>query len=510
MNPQKMDRRKFLQRSALPGSAAALALCAYGSAAPAGSSAALNCTRQIPVAEAYDVVVCGGGPSGCAAALAARREGLNVLLVEGQSQLGGMATSGLVSHWLGGRTQNGDWVVGGLFRTLAQEAASRGCAKIPELPKDRVYQPHGWLPWFIHGIPLDPFAMAQFLDEKLLTAGVDLLLETRAIAAEVRHGQITHVVTQNKSGLEAVRAAAVIDATGDADLAALSGCEVQVGREADGLMTPASLTFHLYNVDHQVLGQAIETGKTPKFREKIQELRQKGEWPFPYDIFITVQLVQPDVVMVNTMRLPGVNGIDGRSRTKGLVEGRKEAFELLKIFRKHFPGFQNAQMKAVAALLGIRETRRIKGDFSLRVADLREGPELPDTVGFSMYGWDLPDPHRPSVQPLVDESTGKYIDKVQKTLSTPIPYRILVPRPVTNLLCPGRAVSVERDVLGPLRVMAPCMAMGEACGTAAAQMVRDKIAAADVSVPRLKARLREMGAIVDRQALPVIPPRQDP
>jgi hypothetical protein len=266
----------------------------------------------------------------------------------------------------------------------------------------------------------------------------------------------------------------------------------------------------VYNVDNQTLGDAIETGKTPKFRGKIQELRQSGEWPFPYDIFITVQLVQPDVAMVNTMRLPGENGIDAHSRTRGLVQGRKEAFQLLHILRKHFPGFQDAQMKAVASLLGIRETRRIKGDFSLRVADLRDGPELPDTVGFSMYGWDLPDPHKPSVQPLVDESTGKYIDKVQKALSTPIPYRIMVPRPVLNLLCPGRAVSVERDVLGPLRVMAPCMAMGEACGTAAAQMVRDKISAADVSVSRLKARLRQFGAIVDRQALPVIPPRQDP
>jgi len=510
MNTQRMDRRKFLQKSVFSGSAAALTLCGCGKPTPSASATALSYTKRIPVIEAYDVVVCGGGPSGCAAALAARREGLNVLLVEGQSQLGGMATSGLVSHWLGGRTQNGEWVVGGLFRSLVQEAASRGCAKIPELSKDRVYHPYGWLPWFIHGIPLDPFAMAQFLDDKMQAAGVAVLLDTRVIDTQVRNERITHVVLQNKGGIQAVPAAMVIDATGDADVAALSGCEVQVGREADGLMTPASLTFHLYNVDHRVLGDAIEIGKTPKLREKISELRQKGEWPFPYDIFITVKLVQEDVVMVNTMRLPGVNGIDGRSRTKGLVQGRKEAFELLKIFRKHFPGFQKAEMKAVASSLGIRETRRIKGDFSLRVADLRDGPELPDTVGFSMYGWDLPDPHKPSVQPLVDESTGKYLDKVQKALSTPIPYRIMVPRPVLNLLCPGRAVSVERDVLGPLRVMAPCMAMGEACGTAAAQIVRDKIAAAEVTVSRLKARLREVGAIVDRQALPVIPPRQDP
>jgi len=509
MNPlhnNEVTRRRFI------GAAAGAAgwTATFPSSASQARPGSLKFSCDAPVVDAYDVVVCGGGPSGCAAALAARREGLKVLLVEGHSQLGGMATSGLVSHWLGGRTQNGDWVVGGIFKTLVEEAASRGFAKMPQWTEDKVYQPHGWLPWFIHGIPLDPFAMAHFLDEKLLTAGIDLLLETRVIAAEVLNGRITHVLTQNKSGLAAVPAAAVIDATGDADVAALSGCELQVGREADGLMTPASLTFHLYNVDHQALGDAIESGRTPKFREKIKQLRQAGEWPFPYDIFISVQLVQQDVAMINTMRLPGVNGIDGRSRTKGLVEGRKEAFALLRIFRKHFPGFQKAEMKAVASLLGIRETRRIKGDFSLRVADLRDGPELPDTVGFSMYGWDLPDPHKPSVQPLVDESTGKYINKVQKALSTPIPYRIMVPRPVTNLLCPGRAVSVERDVLGPLRVMAPCMAMGEACGTAAAQMVRDRISAAEVSVSRLRTRLREVGAIVDRQALPVIPPRQDP
>jgi len=110
-------------------------------------------SRQLSVLTPYDVVVCGGGPSGCAAALAARREGLRVLLVEDQAQLGGMATSGLVSHWLGGRTQEGEWVIRGLFRTLVEEAAACGCAIKPRLTDGRVYHPHGWLPWFIHGIP---------------------------------------------------------------------------------------------------------------------------------------------------------------------------------------------------------------------------------------------------------------------------------------------------------------------------------------------------------------------
>jgi hypothetical protein len=470
----------------------------------------MHYTRQLPVLTPYDVVVCGGGPSGCAAALAAKREGLRVLLLEGQAQLGGMATSGLVSHWLGGRTQEGDWVVGGLFRTLVEETVARGCALKPQLTSGRRYQPHGWLPWFVHGIPLDPFATAQYLDDKILAAGIDVLYETQVIDVCVLDNRITHVILQNKSGVQAVPATAVIDCTGDADVAAFSGCELKTGREGDGLMTPASLTFHLCNVDHQALGAVIERQKSPKFREKIDGLRTAGEWPFAYDIFISVQLVQQDVAMINTMRLTGVNGTDGESRTKGLIAGRREAYALLRTFRRHFPGFEHAEMKCVASQLGVRETRRIQADFCLRVADLAEGKEFEDTVGFSMYGWDLPDPLRPSHQPLVDESKGTFINKVAKELFTPIPYRMMVPRPTLNLLCPGRAVCVERDVLGPLRVMAPCMAMGEACGVASAQIVRDGLAAKDVDVPSLRDRLRAVGAQVDRQALPPISPRQDP
>ena len=177
--------------------------------------------------------------------------------------------------------------------------------------------------------------------------------------------------------------------------------------------------------------------------------------------------------MINMVQVPGVNGVDARSRTQGLIRGRADAFQMLEVFRKHFPGFEHAKMKCVASMLGVRESRRIQGEFRLRVDQLKSNTTFEDTIGFSMYGWDLLDPKRPNFQPLVDFSGGKYTSKVAKSPSTPIPYRIMVPRPVTNLLCPGRAVSVERDVLGPLRVMAPCMAMGEACGVAAGQIVRE-------------------------------------
>ena len=458
---------------------------------------------------AVDVRVAGGGPAGCAAAIAARRRGLSVLVVEATSALGGMATSGQVAHWLGGRSPGGRWVVGGLFRELAEGAVADGCAIFPAMPAGQTYQPYAWLPWFIHGVPLDPYRLVPFLERKLADEGVMFRYETRVVGARMENGRLSHVVTHGKEGFASIPVRCVIDATGDADVAALAGCPVQVGRDGDHLTTPASLTFHLSHVDHVALQQTIETSRSPKFRELIRRLRASGEWPFPCDIFISVKGLAEDEAMINTTRLLCVDGLDAASRTKAYVDGRREGLRMLDIFRRHFPGFAHAQLKSVAPLLGVRESRRIVGTFALGVADLSAGTEFPDTIGFSMYGWDLPDPKRPSVQPLVDESGGGFVNKVRKGLATPIPFRIMVPRKCGNLLCPGRAVSVERDVLGPLRVMAPCMAMGEACGVAAEQIAAGTANAA-VDVARVRAILRANGCIVDAAALPPIEPRVDP
>jgi hypothetical protein len=138
----------------------------------------------------------------------------------------------------------------------------------------------------------------------------------------------------------------------------------------------------------------------------------------------------------------------------------------------------------------VRETRRIVGDFVYTVADVLAGRDFEDTIAFSGYSWDLPDPKRPSHQPMHERKVRL------KRPYTPVPYRCLVPRPIENLICPGRAISVERDVLGPLRVMAPCFAMGEAAGLAAAQVIHDGVAFKDVEVKRLRQSLAGNGAIV--------------
>jgi hypothetical protein len=484
-----LSRRDFLGAAACAAGASVAAGAApeTGQQQPEGT---LRFEPRVPVADPYDVVVCGGGPSGCAAALAARRAGAKVLLIEGQGQLGGNGTSGLVSHWLGGRTSDcRQWVVGGIFRELSEEAARRGAALIPTPPAGKKYQPHGWYQGQLTaGIPFDPFRVAALLDEKMAESGVDVLLLTQVVDVALDQAQkrITHVVVCNKSGLAAVPARAVVDATGDADLAARSGCKVVKGRDEDGLMTPASLTFHVDHVDQDALSAYIHEHDCPRFRRKIAELRAAGEWTFPYDIFISVQLDEPGTMMINTTRLTGTDGTDARSLSQGMIRGRAEIERLMELMRNHFPGFEQVRLKCVAPALGVRETRRIVGPYVLTVEDLNRGVDFEDTIGFSAYGWDLPDPKRPSHNP----AHGR------KRPVTPIPFRVMVPQPVENLICPGRAISVERPVLGPLRVMAPCMAMGQAAGTAAAQVAAAGTAFGVLDTNTLRNRLTENGAIV--------------
>ena len=211
--------------------------------------------------------------------------------------------------------------------------------------------------------------------------------------------------------------------------------------------------------------------------------------PFAVSGLLDEKMAAASVTLLNTPRITGIDGTDGASVTAGMIQGRREILQLLEVMRKHFPGCANARLRSVAPLLGVRETRRIVGDFRLTVQDVVDQRAVPDTIGFTAYGWDLPDPIKPSYQPMTEART-------KRIAITPIPYPILLPRPVPNLICPGRAVSVERHVLGPLREQAPCMAIGQAAGTAAS-LVPAGAGFADVEVPALRQRLRDQGAIVD-------------
>jgi hypothetical protein len=179
----------------------------------------------------------------------------------------------------------------------------------------------------------------------------------------------------------------------------------------------------------------------------------------------------------------GIDYTDGRSVSAYMMRGRNEVFKLYETMKKRIPGFEDSRRRTVAPVLGVRESRRIVGDFVLSVEDFVRN-DCSDAIGLTAYGWDL---H-------YLERTG-FEDKMPPVCR--IPYRIMVPRPIRNLICPGRAVSAERNNLGPLRVMAPCMAMGEAAGQAARQVVGKKIPFRDVDTAVLRNELVEEGAIVD-------------
>ena len=484
----KRSRRSFLK---VMGSSAAIGAFPYAHSGNADENT-IPYQQQIPIQETYDVIVCGGGPAGLTSALAARREGMRVLILESQGQLGGMSTSGLVSHWLGGRSSDCQtWVVGGLFKTLSLQAAELGFALIPNQEPDNRRSPHGWgRGQLTAGIPLDPYGLSWLLDQKMKQAGIDVLFHTNAIDVRIKNNHISHVIAFNKSGLLAFPARAIIDATGDADIAFRSGCDTIKGRKEDGLMTPVTLEFHVYNVNQQKFSDYIHEHKASRFLKEIKQWTEQGIWTFSYNRFITVQLIEEGTFMVNTPRLTGIDGTNGYSKSEGMIRGREEIFELLNIMRQHIPGFEDVKLKAIAPLLGVRETRRIQGDFTLKVSDLVHGKKFRDTIGYTAYGWDLPDPKSPSYQPMSEKN-------IKKPEFTPIPYGVMVPTPVKNLICPGRAVCVERHVLGPVRVMAPCMAMGEAAGTAAKQVVQNGISFKQVDTRQLRHTLEQHGAIVE-------------
>ena len=228
-----------------------------------------------------------------------------------------------------------------------------------------------------------------------------------------------------------------------------------------------------------------------RFRAIINKLKEAGIWKFPYEIFISVMLTKKDIFMINTIRQVGIDGTNIDSLSRGITDGRKENFELFEIARKYFPGFGNARVREIAPIIGIRETRRIIGEYTLTVEDLITGNTFNDSIALSGYGWDLPNPKKPSYQP--------FHGVARKSKITQIPYRCLLPKGINNLIAVGRCISVEREVLGPVRVMGPCIAMGEAAGIATALALNENIAYNKVDTIALRKKIVKSGGLVDSQ-----------
>ncbi|MBQ8571354.1 MAG: FAD-dependent oxidoreductase [Kiritimatiellae bacterium] len=419
-------------------------------------------TLQTPIVAEYDVIVVGGGPAGFAAAVCAAREGAKTCIIEQCGGIGGVATSGLMSHWTG-NTQ------GGFYEEILQRSAEK-----PEL-RQTIH------PEKLHGVML----------EMLLEAGVEVRLYTFAVAPVMDENKIIGVVVESKSGRQALMGKVVIDASGDGDIAARSGAEYQLGREGDGVMQPMTLMFKVGGVDYD---RAIFPGSFESLVDvpagEIQSLA-RANLPAPAGHVLLYKSTLPGVVTCNMTNVINVDGTKSEDLTKAQLTCRKQIPLIIDFLRKYAPGYENCYLHSAAAQIGVRETRHFKGLYTLTEDDIMEAKVFPDwVVTRAHFNFDI---HNTKGAGL-DENGCQH--KFSQPKGYTIPYGCFVPEKVDGLLFAGRIISGTHKAHSNFRVMPICANMGQSVGVAAAIAVKRGIAVRDVSVADIQARLIELGVEV--------------
>lgn len=443
--------------------------------------------RDLPVRATPDVLVVGAGPAGMMAALAAAEDGLKVALVEGRSFVGGNLTIGLPV--LGFLSQKGEPIIAGLPQRFIDRLKAQGAAGA-----------HQACPLHVSLTLVDPEAVKSTALEMLAERSVDLMLYSMFAGVVMDGDRIQAVVTESKAGREAIAAQIVVDSTGDADVAFRAGVPCEKG-DRHGGMQPPTLMFCLAGADTERLRRSLSDdpesyqadiiaadyfGRHDRFivvglRQRLQQARAAGlEIATERTILITG--LRPGEVWVNMTRVQGIDGTDPRSLTHGEVEARRQIGDIVKYLISFVPGFENARFAAAAPFLGIRETRRIVGQYVMTADDILSCRRFDDAIAVASYPIDL---HRPADNDCTLQWCGDCYD---------IPYRSLVPQAVDNLLVAGRCISTTHEAMAAIRVMSTCMATGEAAGRAARMAFRERVSPGQVDVCQLRKELLAHGA----------------
>ncbi len=454
--------------------------------------------RELPVRASVDVLVIGGGPSGIMAALAAAEDGANVLLVESRSFVGGNMTIGLpILGFLG---QKGNQIIKGLpqqyiDRLKAIEASSE----------------HRPCPLHMSLTLVEPEAVKTVALQMLVEANVHILFYAFCAGVVKEGDDLKGVIIESKAGREVILAKVIIDCSGDADVAFKAGVPCEFGNEQGGVQPP-TLMFCLGGVDTEKLRLSIAEeprtyltdfipseyfGQNNQFvlvgmRNLINRAKEDG-LSLPTERTILITGLRKGEIWVNMTRVNGVDGTDPASLTHGEIEGRRQIEDIQRYLVEYVPGFENAYFLKTAPFLGIRETRRIKGQYTMDRDDIMSCRHFEDAIAVASYPLDI---HHPVGGGCTLEWCGDCYD---------IPYRSLVPQQVKNLLVAGRAISTTHEAMSAIRVMAPCMAMGEAAGRAAKMAVNEGIQPADINIKALQKELLEKGAYlrIENEALAI-------
>jgi hypothetical protein len=445
--------------------------------------------REIPVEGGYDLVVAGGGPAGASAAITAARLGAKVLLVEATGCMGGMGTSGLVTSFA--PLADGEkMLVRGLMQEIIETLYKRGFMPPDTSPDSWRKTHHVWTPFHPEGYKL-------VLDELVTKAGVDVCFFTQVIdvQADRENGTVDGVVLHNIEGYRYVRAKTFLDGTGDAVLAEMCGVVCRAaGRDTPGIMPP-TLCSLCSGIDFSRFHDE-PTFRPHRAQQNAVELAIKDRFFTQPDLHLPgLFRTGTTTASMNAGHLFNLDALRCKNLTDGVMLGRRLAQEYVAFYRKYVPGCEKLEHVVTAPLVGIRESRRILGEYELTVNDYQARRKFPDQI--AVYGMAI-DIH------VYAATTEEYLRHRREMDSSRysvgefygIPYGVLVPKGWKNLWVAGRCISTDVRMHGSTRTQPAAIGMGQAVGTAAVQSIRTGRHAAEIDTEVLVADLRKAGAFL--------------
>jgi len=477
-----MKRRDFIKTVGIGATSMIFSGCASNSHLPPYNKTVtkrpnISFQRKIPVRYEVDVFVAGGGPAGVTAALAAAGQGREVYVAEGHSCFGGMGTAGMVPAFMQ-FTDGLNFLAAGIGRQIYNRLKTDG-------PKIFMDNPAG-------SVAIHAESLKRVYDELMVEAGVEFTFHTNLIDVQTDGGDVSYAICSAKSGIFAVKAKVFIDATGNGDLCAWAGAPFDKGDE-DGNLMPGTLCSLWADIDWEAVEQAKRMGQS------------EGQ--------VLLQAIKDGVFSVSDRHLPGiwrvgerigggnightfgVDGTDEVSLTKALLRGRKSMCEYQRFYTQYLKGYENMNLVATGSLLGVRETRRIIGDYVLCLQDFKKRAVFKDEIGRYCYPVDI-HPSKPDEKSFAKFEKEYSILRYTKGQSYGIPYRILTPKKLNNVLVAGRCVSCDRYIQGSIRVMPGCFITGQAVGAAAAMAAEKNTSTRRIDVKELQQRLKDIGAFL--------------